>query len=307
MTIVSTSTSAFYERSRASMKDLRLKAETLQAQVGSGEKLTRSSDDPVAAARLRTLSRLEKLSTIDKSNADRATADLSLADSAMSNMSTAIIRAQELATQAASTTLTDTQRAGIATELGQIQQDLMTLANSRDSNGHALFGGESSGNAYELDSSGNAKYIGTGSADSLPIGDGQTMASSMTGTQIFEFTDGNGNPTDVMATIKSLSDALKGGSSDPTGAANEALTSLKTGLDTLSTAQTVIGTRLAWLDTVATRNTNLAELRANEKSDLGGVDRTEAIANLQETLTVLEASQASFTKLAGLSLFDNLR
>lgn len=306
MTIVSTSTSAFYERSRASMKDLRLKAETLQAQVGSGEKLSRSSDDPVAAARLRTLSRLEKLATIDSSNADRATADLSLADSAMSNMSTAIIRAQELATQAASTTLTDTQRAGIATELDQIQQDLVTLANSRDSNGHALFGGESSGNAYELDANGNATYIGTGSADSLPIGDGQTMASSMTGTQIFEFTDADGNTTDVMATIKSLSDALKGGSTDPTGSANDALASLKTGLDTLSTAQTVVGTRLAWLDTVATRSTNLSELRANEKSDLGGVDMTEAIANLQETLTVLEASQASFTKLSSLSLFNNL-
>ncbi|MCJ2178247.1 flagellar hook-associated protein FlgL [Novosphingobium album (ex Hu et al. 2023)] len=306
MTIVATSTSAFYERSRANMKDLRLKAESLQAQVGSGEKLSRSSDDPVAAARLRTLSRLEKLATIDTSNADRASADLSLADSAMSNMSTAIIRAQELATQAASTTLTDDQRAGIATELDEIQKDLLALANSRDSNGHALFGGESSGNAYEFDASGNATYIGTGNSQSLPIGDGQTMDSSMTGPQIFEFTDANGNTTDVMATIKALSEALKGGSTDPTGSANDALASLKSGLDTLSTAQTVVGTRLAWLDTVAERNTNLSELRANEKSDLGGVDMTEAIASLQETLTILQASQASFTKLAGLSLFNNL-
>lgn len=307
MTIVSTSTSAFYERSRANMKELRLQAETLQAQVGSGEKLSRASDDPVAAARLRTLSRLEKLSTIDKANADRATADLSLADSAMSNMSSSIIRAQVLATQAASTTLTDDQRKGIATELDQIHQDLLTLANSRDSNGHALFGGENAGNAYELDASGNAIYIGTGSAQSLPIGDGQAMDSSMTGTQIFDFSDGNGGTTDVMATVKALSDALKGGSTDPTGSANEALSGLKTGLETLSTAQTIVGTRLAWLDTVATRSTTLSELRANEQSNLGGVDMTEAIANLQQTLTVLEASQASFTKLAGLSLFDNLR
>ncbi|MCJ2186843.1 flagellin N-terminal helical domain-containing protein [Novosphingobium beihaiensis] len=307
MTIVSTSTSAFYERARTNMKDLRLKAESLQAQVGSGEKLSRSSDDPVAAARLRSLARIEKLSGIDKANTDRANADLSLADEAMTNMSTAIIRAQELATKAASDTLTSDQRASIATELDQIQQDLMTLANSRDSNGHALFGGESVGNAYELDASGNAVYIGTNSSDSLPIGEGQSVPRSVTGKQIFEFTDGSGSTTDVMATIKSLSEALKGGVADPAGAASDALTSLRSGLDTLSTTQTVVGTRLAWLDTVADRRINLSELRASEKSDLGGVDPAATLASLQEALTVLEASQASFTKLAGLSLFDKLR
>ncbi|MEJ2459076.1 MAG: flagellar biosynthesis protein FlgL [Novosphingobium sp.] len=306
MSIVSTSTSAFYERSRASMKDLRLQAESMQAQLGSGEKLSRSSDDPVAASRLRTLSRLETLSSIDKSNADRANADMSLADSAMSNMATSIIRAQELATKAASATLTSSQRTNIADELGQIQTDLMTLANSRDSNGHALFGGESTGNAYELDASGNAVYVGTDSSDTLPIGEGQTVPRSVTGKQIFEFTDANGNTTDVMATIKALSDALKSGTGDPGSLSNDALASLKTGLDTLTTTQTVVGTRLAWLDTVAERRTNLSELRTKEKSDLGGVDIASTYASLQETLTVLQASQASFTKLANLSLFNNL-
>ena len=306
MPIVSTSTSAFYERARANMKDLRLQAETLQAQVGSGEKLSRSSDDPVAAARLRTLQRLETLSGIDESNANRVEADLTLADSAMSDMSTAIIRAQELATQAANSTLTDDDRKGIATELAQIQVDLVALANSRDSNGHALFGGESAGDAYEIDASGNAVYIGTASSDSLAIGNGQTVTRSVTGPQIFSFTDASGNTTDVMATIKSLAEALNGGSSDPAGAANQALTSLQSGLDTLSTSQTVVGTRLAWLDVAADRRTTLSELRANEESDIGGVDIASTVANLQETLTVLEASQASFTKLAGLSLFNNL-
>ncbi|MCT2398161.1 flagellar hook-associated protein FlgL [Novosphingobium mangrovi (ex Huang et al. 2023)] len=307
MPIVSTSTSAFYERARASMKDLRSQAETLQAQLGSGEKLTRASDDPVAAARLRTLSRLESLSSIDTTNADRANADLSLADSAISNMATTIIRAQELATQAASSTLTDQQRAGIGAELDQIHDDLISLANSRDSNGHALFGGESAGNAYSVDASGNAVYIGTNSTGDLPIGDGQTVARSITGPQIFSFTDASGNTTDVMATVKALSDALKGGSTDPAGAAADALESLKQGIDTLTTGQTVVGTRLAWLDVVSERRSTLTELRTTEEASLGGTDIASTVAQLQQTLTVLEASQASFTKLSGLSLFDNLR
>ncbi|KHK93483.1 flagellar hook-associated protein FlgL [Novosphingobium malaysiense] len=307
MAIVSTSTSAFYERARAGMKDLRSQAETLQAQLGSGQKLTRSSDDPVAAARLRTLSRLESLSTIDKTNANRANADLTLADSAMSNMSNSIIRAQELATQAASTTLTHSQRAGIAEELAQIHDDLYALANSRDSSGHALFGGNNTGNAYTLDAGGNAQYIGSNTSAELPIGDGQSVTRSMTGRQLFNFTDANGNDTDVMATIKTLAAALTSGTADPAAAANDALGSLKTGLDTLSTAQTVVGTRLAWLDVVSERRTSLSELRSTEEADLGGTDIASTVAQLQQTLTVLEASQASFTKLSGLSLFDNLR
>ena len=307
MAIVSTSTSAFYERARANMKDLRAQAESLQTQLGSGQKLSRSSDNPVAASRMRTLARLESLSTIDETNANRANADLSLADAAMSNMSNTIMRAQELATQAASTTLTDEQRAGIATELEQIHDDLYTLANSRDSTGHALFGGNNTGNAYELDASGNASYIGSDSSVDLPSGDGQSVTRSMTGKQIFNFTDANGNDTDVMATIKTLAAALAGGSSDPTGAANDALASLKTGLDTLTTSHTVVGTRLAWLDVVSERRTTLTELRSTEEADLGGTDIASTVAQLQQTLTVLEASQASFSKLSNLSLFNNLR
>ena len=305
MATIATSTSAFYERSRADMKDLRSQSEALQMQLSSGKKLTRSSDDPVAASRLRALSRLDALSTVDTSNADRANSDLSLADAAMSNMASAITRAKDLATQAASSTITDQQRGAIATELDQINSNLLALANARDSNGHALFGGESAGDAYKLDASGNAVYIGTGSTDALPIGEGQSVTRSMTGPEFLNFQDASGNPTDIMATIKTLSDALKTGT-NPTGAASGALTTLQTGLDTLTTGQTVVGTRLAWIDVTNTRRVSQSELRTNEESNLGATDIASTVAQLQQTMTVLEASQASFSKLANLSLFNNL-
>ena len=38
-----------------------------------------------------------------------------------------------------------------------------------------------------------------------------------------------------------------------------------------------------------------------------GTDLSLAVSRLQQTMTVLEASQASFTRLAGLSLFALLR
>ena len=156
MTIIGTSTGAFFDRARTGIADLRKQAEALQAQMGSGRKLTRSSDDPVAASRLRSMSRAGQLATVDGANADRASADLKLADAALSAFADIIIRAQELATQAANGTLSGNQRAGIAAELQQIHGHLAALANSRDAAGHALFGGESAGDAYALDGMGNA-------------------------------------------------------------------------------------------------------------------------------------------------------
>ncbi|MCB2064151.1 MAG: flagellar biosynthesis protein FlgL [Novosphingobium sp.] len=305
MTIFSTSTSAFFERSRSGMTALRQRAEALQQQLGSGERLQSSSDDPVAASRLRTLARADRLTEIDTTNAQRAAADLTLTDATLSEFAETLTRAKELALQAGNDTLTAGQRAAIGTELEQIHGHLVSLANARDSAGHALFGGEAAGNAYEIDGSGNAVYLGTGGAGELALGDGQSVTRGLTGPEFLNFDPGTG-PTDTFAVIRDLALALGGASADPAQSARDALGALSGALDAVTTSQTVVGTRLAWIDFVTERHQDLGELRAAEEADLGGTDIASTVAQLQEALLVLEASQASFAKLAGLSLFNRL-
>ena len=305
MTTFATSTSAFYSRSTLDLTSLRAQAEKLQTQISSGNRLTTSSDDPVAASRLRALSRSDTLSKIDTDAANRATSDLNLADSAMTEFSNTIIRVQQLATQAASGTMTDEQRSSIGTELKQLQSNLVALANTRDSAGHALFGGQTGGDAYTVDASGNASYIGTGTAGQLSLGDGQTVTRGVTGPEFLSFTV-NGTQTDIMSVVKTLSDALDAGGTGAAIAASNALASLQAGLDSVTTAQTVVGSRLSWIDINVERQTAMATSRATEQQDIGGTDITEAFTRLQELSTVLEASQASFTKLSSLSLFSML-
>ncbi|MBC2665613.1 flagellar biosynthesis protein FlgL [Novosphingobium flavum] len=303
MTTISTSTSAFYERSVIDMSGLRAEAETLQASLSSGERLTRSSDDPVAASRLRQLQRADANSTIDTANADRATGDLQLTDGALSSLADYVARVKELATQAANGTLTDAQRAGIGQEVASIRENIIQLANGRNSAGGALFGGQSPGDAYAVDASGNASYIGTANAPSLPLGDGQSVTPVLTGPQLFGFAVG-GSSTDLMAELKTLSDALQAGGTAAQTAAKDGIDAMNAATDSLTTAQTVVGSRLAWLDLTATRRADLGELRAGEENTVGGTDIASTVARLQQTMTVLEASQASFTKLASLSLFN---
>jgi flagellar hook-associated protein 3 FlgL len=299
------STSAFFERSNLSIGALRTRAEELQAQIGRGERLSRSSDDPVAASRLRILARADSLSAIDTTNADRANSDLQLADDALSSFGNFVIRAKELATLAASGTLTNAQRAGIGEELAQMHGDLVSLANSRNSAGHSLFGGEATGLAYTVDTAGNASYVGTASAGQLALGEGQSVNRGLTGPEFLNFA-GPAGPTNLMATVKALADALQGGAADPAAAARAALDPLESGLQSITTGQTVVGSRLAWIELTTQRRETLGELRAGEQTDIGATDIAETVARLQETMLVLEASQASFARLSRLSLFDAL-
>jgi len=294
-------TASFYARASAAIGSVRARAEDLQGSIATGERLTRSSDDPLAASRLRRLAQSETLAKVDSANANRASADLALADDALAGFADGLARTRELALQAGSGTLNDSQRAAIGSELGQIHANLVALANARDSAGHALFGGETTGDAYALDAGGNATYLGTASSGALDLGSGVTVSRSLTGP---EFLGSGGGTLDLVA---ALAAALRTGSPDPRTAAQGALSSLDAATRKIGTAQAVVGGRLAAIDLTTERAVRTGELRAAEQSRLGDTDLATAIAELQQTMLVLEASQASFARLSNLSLFDALR
>lgn len=296
------STAAFYTRAGRDIGALRARAEDLQAAVGRGQRLARGSDDPLAAARLRDLGRADGFAAVDTGNARRALGDLELADAVLGDLAGHVTRLRELALQAANGTLTPAQRVGIGTEVGQLRGELLRLANSRDGAGHALFGGETAGQAYALDGLGNASYTGTASAGELALGDGQSVTRGLTGPEFLNF-----GSTDLFAVAKALADGLAGGAPDPAQAARDALGGLDSALDTITTAQTVVGTRMNWIDLNLERASRQGELRADQQAEAAGTDIAATISELQQVMTVLEASQASFVKLASLSLFDMIR
>ena len=300
------STATFYERSNLNLGSLRARADALQTAISTGQKLARGSDDPVAAAQLRLLGRAAMSAQIDASLAAGATTDLTLADATLASFGDAVIRIKELAVQAANGPIAPEQRNIIAAEIDQIRSSLFQLANTPGSGGHALFGGENVGAAYTLGAAGLPVYAGTAAASEVPLGDGQSVTRGITGPQFLNFSV-NGAPTDLFMVAKSLSDALRGAVTDPAAAARDAFASLDAGLEAISTQQTGIGARLNWLDLTTLRREQTGLLRAQEEAAAGGTDLSLAVSQLQQTMTVLEASQASFARLSGLSLFALLR
>jgi flagellar hook-associated protein 3 FlgL len=103
--------------------------------------------------------------------------------------------------------------------------------------------------------------------------------------------------------LTGMIDALTAGEGLPEGSAD----ALKTIGDQTTAAQASIGARAARVDLVAAQQTTAATDREATRTGLEDVDVTQAITDLQKTMTVLQATQASFSKLSALSLFDYLR
>ncbi len=303
--MINLSTGAFYERGTRQISSLRSQAESLQQQIGTGERLERSSDDPVAAARLRMLSRNERIANVDTRNSQLAEADLSLTDQTLGSVADLVVRVRELAVQATNSTLSDDQRAAIGVEIAGLRENLVLLANGRNIAGHSLLGGQTSGAAY-ADNGGTIQFVGTTEITPLEIGDGQTVVPGLTGPEVFQFDTANGS-TDLFTVLGDLVAVLKAGGQGAAETAAASLADLDAGLEKVTTAQTVVGARLNWIDLMTERREANAERVADERSNVGGADIAVTMSRLQETLTVLEASQASFVRLANLSLFSMLR
>jgi len=294
---------AFFDRSLAQMSELRGALEKAQGQIATGQRLERGSDDPAAAARLRALERTERLREVEEDNADKLARDLDEAGDEVLGVSNLLARARELAIQAASDTLGTRGREAIAAELVQLNEELFDRANARTLTGEPLFAGTAAGPAYVRDASGTVSYNGNGDTASVPIAPGTEIERGLPGPAIFEFTLG-GAPSSAFAVLSDLAAALGGGSPDPAAAAQLAIEGLDEAIDNTTRGQTILGTRLAWVETIQQSQEDRRITLAEQRSQIGETDIGEAVVRLQQTLTALEASQASFSRVSSLTLFN---
>jgi flagellar hook-associated protein 3 FlgL len=303
MSFVSNSTGAFFERSLGQMGNLRAGIEELQTQISTGVRIERGSDDPVAASRLRALTRLEVRGATEEENAARLGQDLSETSSQVEGVVSILQRTRELAIAASNDTLDEKARAAIADEIEQMEEELFARSNARSLTGASLFGGTSNSDAFVRDAGGNVIYAGNNQVGTVPVAPGTAIERGVTGSQVFEF-DVGGTPTSAFAVLTDLAAALRGGAADPAVAAQASLAGIDEGLDAASRSQTIVGTRLAWVESIQ-RDQDLRAIDVAEKrSEIGDTDIADTIVRLQQTLTALEASQASFARVSALTLFD---
>lgn len=284
-------TSQFYTRSLTQMSGLNVKADKLQTQISTTKKLDLASDDAGGFARLATLKRAAAADETYSANLDLAAGILAQADSALGGITDQLQRAKELAVQANSGTLTTEQRAIIAEQLDGIVKDVTALANQTDARGVAIFGGGGDG-AFAIGADGRVAYVGGTTPGSVPTGEGASVQVTEDGSRL----------APVIAALEALAAATRAG--EGVGEAGDAIGGA---IDTVSSMRGSIGARAMRLDMEMERLDEVSVDREEARSAIEDTDLSAAITELQKTLTILSATQASFTKLTSLSLFDQLR
>ncbi|MDV3458507.1 flagellar hook-associated protein FlgL [Sphingomonas sp. HF-S4] len=294
-------TSQLYNRPASLMTRLTADADRIQTQIATGTKLLAPSDDAGAYLRLQGISRQNANDGAYAANIGMAQGLLAQTDTTLESVEAQITRALELATQAANGTMSDTNRAAIGKELESIRDTLFALANTKDVRGQPLFGGATGDVAYVRNADGSIGFAGGPNEPSpIPIGEGVTIQGTVTGTRAFA-----SGGSDVFAVLANFAAAL-GNGGDAKAAADTALGGLKSGLESVTLARASAGARSARLELDTERLTAAGEAREDVRSALEDTDVTTAVTELQKTLTILQATQASFSKLSSLSLFDYL-
>jgi flagellar hook-associated protein 3 FlgL len=303
------STGLYFDRSTQQLGGVQARLTKVQEQLSTGLQIVKPSDEPDKASLVTRLegelARQASYQDTLKSVNVRLTAE----ETALKNTSDVMYRIKELAVQAANDTVGAQDRQSIALEMGNLREQILSLANSQDANGNYLFSGSKAGSpAFSKDGTGRVNYQGDQARMQVNVGDNRRMNLNMPGSDIYTRVvrdDGKGNKSgvDFFQALDDLVNAVK--SSD--------VKAMQRGVAEVDTLQNGISEGLGQIGadlTVVDLQTNVLDqvvLRLKTtRSDVEDLDYTEAITRMNKDQLALEAAQSSFAKISQLSLFKFL-
>lgn len=185
------STSLFHTLNTRSLSTVSERISSLQGEISSGKNDPRASVDPVRALRLSAVT--EQTEALDRfsTNVERVQSRLDQADIVLKEATTVQRRIRDLALRAASDTATPDERKSIGVEVQQLRAGLLGLANSRDETGQALFGGFQTRGDPFADGPDGVSYRGDGGQNRLQVSESLSLASGISGADVFGDTPGS--------------------------------------------------------------------------------------------------------------------
>ncbi|GGJ80535.1 flagellar hook-associated protein FlgL [Pseudomonas matsuisoli] len=159
-----------------------------QEEISTGKKILTPADDPVASVRLLQLGQEEALNAQYKTGMTAAKNALSSEDVILSSITGNVLqRIKEIAVQAGNGALDSNDRAALATELKQREDELLNLLNSKDANGKYLFSGSMGDTQpFMRNADGTYSYQGDEGQRNVQIASSTFLPVSDSGKAIFE-------------------------------------------------------------------------------------------------------------------------
>lgn len=178
------STNSIFDQNLSAILNQQSNVARTQQQVSTGERFSVPSEDPSGAVQALNIQREKGLADQYQKNAERATTRLEIEDSNLESAVDVLQRVRELALQGLNDSNTADDRKAIASEINQLNEQLFSIANTRDSNGDYLFSGyANSSQPYE---SILGEYQGDEGQRNFKVGAGVFVETNDAGNQIFE-------------------------------------------------------------------------------------------------------------------------
>ena len=185
-------TNTMYDQSTNAMNRQQSAFLNVGNQLSSGKKVNNPSDNPLAASKALALGQSAAVNEQMKTSRIAVRNSLSQEEAVLNSVSDALISAKTKLIQASTGTLTDADRASIATDIQGVLDTLIGQANAADGNGQYLFGGyKSSSPPFVKDAAGKVTYVGDTGTVNQQVDNARLMPSSDTGSSIFTSVTGN--------------------------------------------------------------------------------------------------------------------
>ena len=304
------STHLMFERASHQMTSAQTNLAKSQAQLAQGKQIINPSDAPDQAS---TVQRLKSILTRQDSYQTALNTvqnRLQGEDSTLSSVSDLLIRAKEIAVQANNDTLSSDNRKALGVELQGLRDQMLSLANTKDTNGNYLFAGSKvTQPPFVSVAGGSPQYVGDQTRMKVMVGENRSMPINRTGTDAFvpvnrTLPDGS---TQGVGFFNVMDELIKGVNTSDRPRMQGGLGELDTLLGGLSMARANIGSGLKGIEQ---QTSVIEDTVLNLKTTLSSVedlDYASAITKMNQQMLSLEAAQSSFAKISQLNLFNYIK
>jgi flagellar hook-associated protein 3 FlgL len=177
----------------SALNQLESNISTTQDGISSGLAFSTASQDPVGAGLVAGYNQVLAQSQQYTSNGNSATGSLNTEDSALTQLQNQLQSLRDLALEANNATESPSDLSAIATQVQQIQQSILSVANTQDGTGNYIFAGYSTQTQPFAQSTTGATYSGDQGQRQVQIGAGQTVVVGDNGDLVFnQIKTGNG-------------------------------------------------------------------------------------------------------------------
>lgn len=290
-----------------SMNNSSEKLGKLMQQMATGERMLMPSDDPISAVRVLRIQREEASLTQFRANIANVSGNLSKQEVNLKAASDTMLSARDLLLWAANGSNTSEDLAAIANELEILEQTVLSFANVRDEEGRYLFSGTFSNRPAITYDNVTQTYSLTGNDQyrQAAVANGVMVEENVTAAQVF------GGDVKMLNDLRQLVQRLQDpalDAADPTlrTQITDALANLDaTHIDLLG-AVTELGGRQNTLTLLSSSNEDVSLVNQKIEGELSRLDYAGASIDLNNYQLSLQATQKTYLKINGLSLFGML-